>query len=214
MLMLVLDSVLSFLPFYLLYISLLFFIFEKRSKNLKIPVSLISFVDNELFISQNKSLVVSDSQLFCSYHIMSFFFRQFGLIIKYGKMKVFYFSRSHRLFNFLSLDFTTLEGPILYPKETQCYLRFIFDRKLTFWQYINFYMNKTLSTIKCMKMLGNSSRGLILTQKQLLYRSCCYDLKLKVLSNRTTLVLSNTRELNRVPNTKQSTLYTITHGPC
>ena len=30
----------------------------------------------------------------------------------------------------------------------------------------------------------------------------CYDLKLKVLSNKTTLVLSNTRELNRVPNTK------------
>jgi len=30
----------------------------------------------------------------------------------------------------------------------------------------------------------------------------CYDLKLKVLSNRTTLVLSNTRKLDRVPNTK------------
>ena len=30
----------------------------------------------------------------------------------------------------------------------------------------------------------------------------CYGLKLKVLSNRTTLVLSNTRELNRVPSTK------------
>ena len=30
----------------------------------------------------------------------------------------------------------------------------------------------------------------------------CYNLKLKGLSNRTTLVLSNTRELDRVPNTK------------
>ena len=30
----------------------------------------------------------------------------------------------------------------------------------------------------------------------------CYDLKLKVLSNKTTLILSNTRELNRVPSTK------------
>jgi len=30
----------------------------------------------------------------------------------------------------------------------------------------------------------------------------CYDLKLKGLSNKTTLVLSNTRELDRVPNTK------------
>ena len=30
----------------------------------------------------------------------------------------------------------------------------------------------------------------------------CYDLKLKGLSNKTTLVLSNTRELDRVPKTK------------
>ena len=30
----------------------------------------------------------------------------------------------------------------------------------------------------------------------------CYDLKLKELSNKTTLILSNTRELDRVPSTK------------
>jgi len=30
----------------------------------------------------------------------------------------------------------------------------------------------------------------------------CYDLKLKGLSNKTTLVLSNTREFDRVPSTK------------
>jgi len=42
----------------------------------------------------------------------------------------------------------------------------------------------------------------------------CYDLKLKGLSKETTLVLSNTRELDRVPSTEQSTLYTNTHGPC
>jgi len=30
----------------------------------------------------------------------------------------------------------------------------------------------------------------------------CYDLKLKRLSDKTTLVLSDTRELNRVPSTK------------
>ena len=33
-------------------------------------------------------------------------------------------------------------------------------------------------------------------------RTDCYELKLKGLSNRTTLVLSNTRELHRVPKTK------------
>jgi len=32
--------------------------------------------------------------------------------------------------------------------------------------------------------------------------SICYDLKLKGLSNKTTLVLSNTRELDKVPSTE------------
>ena len=36
----------------------------------------------------------------------------------------------------------------------------------------------------------------------------------KSLSDETTLVLSNTRELDRVPSTKLSTLYTSTHGLC
>ena len=42
----------------------------------------------------------------------------------------------------------------------------------------------------------------------------CYDSRLKALSQETTLVLSNTRELDRVPSTEWSTLYTNPHGPC
>ena len=53
-----------------LYLSLIFYIFEKRLKNLKIPISFILFIDNSLFISQNKFLNISNSQLFCSYNII------------------------------------------------------------------------------------------------------------------------------------------------
>jgi len=42
----------------------------------------------------------------------------------------------------------------------------------------------------------------------------CYDSMLKGLSKELTLVLSDTRELDRVPSTKYSTLYTNPHGPC
>ena len=42
----------------------------------------------------------------------------------------------------------------------------------------------------------------IATKYVILNNLSCYDLKLKELSNKTTLVLSNTRELDRVPNTK------------
>ena len=44
--------------------------------------------------------------------------------------------------------------------------------------------------------------------------STCYDSMLTVLSKELTLVLSDTRELDRVTSTKYSTLYTNPHGPC
>ena len=47
-----------------LYLSSLFHIFEKWLKNLKIPVSILSFVNDRLFIAQDKSLMVSNSNLF------------------------------------------------------------------------------------------------------------------------------------------------------
>ena len=95
-----------------LYLFLLFYIFEKRLKNLKIPVSIFSFVDR-LFIVQNKSMVVSNLNLFCSYHIMTSLLERFGLVVKYGKTKVFHFSRLYNTFNFLPLDLTILEDSTL-----------------------------------------------------------------------------------------------------
>jgi len=41
----------------------------------------------------------------------------FGLVIKQGKTKVFYFSRAQGAFNPLSLDLSILGGPVLHPKE-------------------------------------------------------------------------------------------------
>ena len=49
---------------------------------------------------------------------MSSLLEQFGLVIKYRKMEVFHFSKSHAVFNFLSLDLTSLGEYILCPKET------------------------------------------------------------------------------------------------
>ena len=49
---------------------------------------------------------------------------------------------------------------------------FIFDRKLSFHKYIDYYANKAMLTVKCMKLLGNSSQSISPLQKQLLYRCC------------------------------------------
>ena len=73
--------------------------FEKRAENLKIPVLFLSFVDNRLFIFQEKSLEKTNLHIFCSYNIISLLLKHFILVIKYGKSGVFHFSRLHGVFN-------------------------------------------------------------------------------------------------------------------
>ena len=77
-----------------LYLSLFLYILEKQLKNLKIPISVISFIDDSLFISQDKSLEVSNTHLFCSYNVMSNLLDKFSLIIEHLKTEIFHFSRS------------------------------------------------------------------------------------------------------------------------
>jgi len=141
-----------------IFLSPFLYILEKHLKNLNIPASIISFVDDGLIISQNKSIDISNSQLYCSYNILSKLLDKFGLIIKHSKTEVFHLNRSHGFFNPPQLDLSPIGGSILYPKESWKYLGFIFDRKLTFHQYIDHYSNKAISSVKCMKLLGNSSR--------------------------------------------------------
>ena len=161
-----------------LYLSPLLYILENRLKNLNIPVSILSFVDNGLLIAQNKSFIISNSNLFCSYNILSKLLDSFGLAIEHSKTKIFHFSKSQGTFNPPPLDLSILGGPILRPKDLWRYLGFIFDCKLSFHKHIDYYANKALSMVKCMKLLGNSSRGISPLQKRLLYRCCTLPIAL------------------------------------
>ena len=97
-----------------------------------------------------------------------------GLILEHGKSKLFHFSRKHRDDN-PSLDLGvapfTGDSP-LKPKEIWRYLGFFFDRRLSFNAHVRFYATTSLTSVKAMKMLGNSSRRLLPAQKQTLYRTC------------------------------------------
>jgi len=95
-----------------------------------------------------------------------------------GRLKFFHFSKSQGVFNPPSLDLSILEGSVLHPKENWQYLRFIFYRKLSFHQHVNFYVNKAISMVKSMKMLGNLSRSLIPSQRCLLYKVCILSITL------------------------------------
>ena len=171
------DSILSPI-FSALYLSSFLHILEKRLKILNIKISILSFVDDSLLISQSKSFYTSNAHLFSSYNVASQLLLKFSLLVEHSKTEVFYFSRLHNNFNPPPLDLSSISGPLLVPKDTWWYLGFIFNRKLSFCQHIDFYANKAILTVKCMKILSNSTKGLNLLQKQLLYRSCALPIAL------------------------------------
>jgi len=100
-------------PVLSVYLAFIFHILEKCLKNLKFLISILSFVDNGLFIAQSKSLTILNSFLFCSYNIASSLLKKFGFIIEHEKT----FSRSHGVFDSPSLDFSSLGGLILCSKD-------------------------------------------------------------------------------------------------
>ena len=161
-----------------LYLLLFIYILENQLKNLKIPTSFISFMDDGLFISQSNLIDISNSCLYCSYNVLTNLLEKFGLVVEHSKTEVFHFNRSHGVFNPPPLNLSPLGGNVLLPNNTWKYLGFIFDRKLTFHQHVDFYMNKAISMVKCMKLLGNSSHGINPLQKHLLYRLCILPIAL------------------------------------
>jgi len=94
----------------------------------------------------------------------------FGLVMEHDKSEIFHFSRVHNNTN-PELDLLAIGTPILKHKTYWQYLDFCFDWQLSFKEHIQYYSTKTLSTVKVMGILGNSTWGLLPLQKQLLYQS-------------------------------------------
>ena len=137
----------------------------------KVDYSILGTLSSSLVLL-NIRVVLSNTHLFYSYNIALNFPTKFRLQVKYLKTKVFHFFRAYGTFNPSPLDLSPLGSLILSPKSSWYYLSFIFNRKLSFYSHIDFYANKAISTIKCMKILSNSTRCLNPYQKCLLYRCC------------------------------------------
>ena len=60
----------------------------------------------------------SNVNIFCSYGTISSLFRQFRLVIKFNKSKVFHFSRATKKLNSLPLDLRLLEDTVLRQRDT------------------------------------------------------------------------------------------------
>jgi len=96
-----------------LYLLPFIYILEKHLKNLKIPISVISFVDDGLFISQSKSFNILNSCLYCSYNILINLLQKFGLVVEHSKTEIFHFNKSYGTFNPPLLNLSLLRGNIL-----------------------------------------------------------------------------------------------------
>jgi len=87
-----------------------------------------------------------------------------GLIMEHSKTELFHFTRAHHPPN-PSIDLSPVGGPIISPKPIWRYLDFFFDCKLNFHYHMHYYATKCLSTLSTMKILENSSQGLLPIQK-------------------------------------------------
>ena len=116
-----------------IYLASIIKTFKKRIKNLKenILTDILSFADDSLLISQEKSYSLSFSFLLCSYNIMSKILLDTSLIMEYSKTELFHFTRARHLPN-PSINLTSVGGSIISPKPIWQYLGFYFDCKLNF----------------------------------------------------------------------------------
>jgi len=92
------------------------------------------------------------------------------LVMEHSRTKLFYFMKAQHSPNPF-IDLSSIGGSVISPKPIWQYLGFYFDYRLNFNYHIHFYATKCLFTLSAMKMLENSSRGLLPIQKQLLYRT-------------------------------------------
>ncbi|PPQ94670.1 hypothetical protein CVT25_009431, partial [Psilocybe cyanescens] len=155
-----------------LYLTLIMRLFELDP--LTRGCFLLSYVNDGTLVVQSKSLLDNCEALKRAYGVIFELFKKFGLALEHDKSEVFHFDRSHSKDNPpVDLGYAPYTGATpLKPKLYWRYLGFYFDRKLTFTEHVRYYSTKALSTVKAMKMLGSSTRGLRPVQKRVLYRAC------------------------------------------
>ncbi len=108
-------------------------------------------------------------------------FLNIGLVLEASKTELMHFSR-HELtrrgkplyrgdFPPLDLGIAPFTGTTpLKPTMRWRYLGYYFDPYLSYDHHVDFYVNKAYSTLRAMRMLGTSIRGLDVDQRMLVYK--------------------------------------------
>jgi len=153
-----------------LYISLVLKLFS--FKPILKEVQLLSYVDNGTILMQSPHLVQNIPKLIAAYGVIYHLLTALGLVLEHDKSEVYHFSQSWGESHLpIDLGFAPYMGNMpLGPKLYWQYLGFYFDHTLSFREHIRYYAIKAMMTIRALGMLGNSSRGVLVMNKCLLYR--------------------------------------------
>ncbi|RXW16893.1 hypothetical protein EST38_g8968 [Candolleomyces aberdarensis] len=135
-------------------------------------------VDDGDIIVQSPEIATNCVMLRPAYGIVFDLFTGSGLALEHDKTKLFHFMRARTGFDrSLDLGYAPYTGNnALKPKTFWRYLGFYFDRKLVFKEHVCYYTTKALTTVMAMRMLGNSTWGLSLRKKHILYRACVFPI--------------------------------------
>jgi len=142
-----------------LYIVPIIHIFELRAQVFNLNIYILSFSDDSLLISQEKTYNTILPDLHSSYRVVIELIVLFGLVIEHDKLEIFYYSRAYNNSN-QELDLSVISIPILKLKIYWRYLGFYFDWYLFLKKHVDYYSTKALSTVKAMNILGNLTRGI------------------------------------------------------
>ena len=137
------------------------------------------FVDDTAICAQSCSLDSNILWLVQEYTRWRLAFTTFGLLFEDSKTELFHSrpymtqSRGKRIFNG-NLPSCTIRGPTgdpitICPSKRWCYLGSIFDLYLKYSPHVDWWTNKAHSTLRAMKMLSNSVRGLTPSNKRRMY---------------------------------------------
>ena len=109
-----------------LYIVPLLHLFERWAQALNLDTFTLSYVDDGLLVSQERTYNKTLPELTSNYSIVSDLMVSFGLVMEHDKSEIFHFFRVHNDSN-PKLDLSAIGAPILKPKTYWRYLGFYFD---------------------------------------------------------------------------------------
>lgn len=121
-------------------------------------VTSLAYIDDGVLLTSSSSLSINTSRLQNAYPILEKFLTDNGLCVQPKKLEIMHFTRGPDKEN-PSFQLPGLERPIIAPKSLR-WLGFHLDRHLHFTHHSRILAAKATKTIRAMRILGNTVKGM------------------------------------------------------